>query len=92
VDVSEDAHGLAAKAARALQVLTGVESFDVALVMGSGWVPAADAIGTTIAEHPVTEPVGAAPLDGLPDRREPEALTRVDGEVGVLPLEVFEGV
>lgn len=43
-----------------LKALTGVESFDVALVMGSGWVPAADAIGTTIAEHDVTEVPGFA--------------------------------
>ena len=40
----------------------------------------------------VAEPVGAAPLDGLPDRRQPEGLARVDGEVGVLALEVLEGV
>ncbi|GII75542.1 purine nucleoside phosphorylase [Sphaerisporangium rufum] len=44
-----------------LKALTGVESFDVALVMGSGWVPAADAIGTVIAEHAVTELPGFAP-------------------------------
>ncbi|GII69892.1 purine nucleoside phosphorylase [Sphaerisporangium melleum] len=53
--MSNDAYSLAAEAAGALKALTGVESFDVALVMGSGWVPAADAIGTTIAEHAVTE-------------------------------------
>lgn len=40
---------------------TGVESFDVALVMGSGWVPAADAIGRTVAELPVTDLPGFAP-------------------------------
>ncbi|MFC4586616.1 purine-nucleoside phosphorylase [Sphaerisporangium corydalis] len=53
--MSKEAYGLAAEAAGALKVLTGVDSFDVALVMGSGWVPAADAIGTTISEHPVTD-------------------------------------
>jgi purine-nucleoside phosphorylase len=53
--VSNDAYSLAAQAAAALQARTGVDSFDVALVMGSGWVPAADAIGETQAEVPVTE-------------------------------------
>ncbi len=53
--VSSDVYELAADAAGALKSLAGVESFDVALVMGSGWGPAADAIGTTISEHPVTE-------------------------------------
>ena len=42
--------------------------------------------------HPVAEPVGAAPLEGLPDGGQPERLARVDGEVVVLPLEVLEGV
>ena len=42
--------------------------------------------------HAVAEPVGAAPLERLPDRRQPERLAGVDGEVVVLPLEVLEGV
>lgn len=63
MNVSKDAYELAAEAAGALKALTGVDSFDVALVMGSGWVPAADAIGTTVAEHLVTELPGfAAPV------------------------------
>ena len=41
---------------------------------------------------PVPEPVGAAPLDRLPDRRQSEGLAGVDGEVEVLPLEVLERV
>ncbi|GAA0387831.1 purine-nucleoside phosphorylase [Acrocarpospora corrugata] len=53
--MSNDAYSLAAEAATALRGRTGVDSFDVALVMGSGWVPAADAIGETLAEVPVTE-------------------------------------
>ena len=40
----------------------------------------------------MAEPVGAAPLDGLPDRRQAERLAGVDGEVGVLALEVLERV
>ena len=44
-----------AAAAGALARLTGVERHDVALVLGSGWVPAADLIGTTVADLAVTE-------------------------------------
>jgi purine-nucleoside phosphorylase len=58
--VSNDAYSLAAEAAATLGGLTGIDAFDVALVMGSGWVPAADAIGETIAEFPVTELPGFA--------------------------------
>ena len=42
--------------------------------------------------HSVAEPVSTAPLDRLPDRRQPERLTGVDGEMRVLPAQVFEGV
>ncbi|MCG5220765.1 purine-nucleoside phosphorylase [Streptosporangium sp. KLBMP 9127] len=59
--MSNDPYALAATAAAALKSTAGVESFDVALVMGSGWVPAADAIGTTVAEIPVTDLPGFAP-------------------------------
>jgi purine-nucleoside phosphorylase len=51
---------VAAEAAGRLRELTGVEAFDVALVLGSGWVPAADAIGRTVSEHSVTELPGFA--------------------------------
>ncbi|MER0245548.1 purine-nucleoside phosphorylase [Streptomyces sp. HSW2009] len=42
-------------AAARLRELTGAETHDVALVMGSGWVPATDALGTPECEFPVTE-------------------------------------
>ncbi|CAL9429562.1 purine-nucleoside phosphorylase [Streptomyces sp. JH002] len=48
-------------AAARLRELTGVDSHDVALVMGSGWLPAADALGETVAEFPVTELPGFPP-------------------------------
>jgi hypothetical protein len=38
------------------------------------------------------EPLRAAELDGLPDRRQAERLPRVDRDVEVLPLHVLEGV
>ena len=56
-----DAHSTADAAAARLRELTGVETHDVALVMGSGWVPAAEALGTPEAELPVTELPGFPP-------------------------------
>jgi len=40
----------------------------------------------------VAEPLGAAPLQRLPDRRQPERLARVDRDVEVLPRHVLERV
>ncbi|MQY14881.1 Purine nucleoside phosphorylase [Streptomyces sp. RB5] len=59
--VSSDPQGAAKAAAEALRRLTGAETHDVALVMGSGWVPAADALGSAEAEFPVTELPGFPP-------------------------------
>ncbi|MFI6153532.1 purine-nucleoside phosphorylase [Kitasatospora sp. NPDC051170] len=53
--VSTDPYAAAQAAAARLRELTGAERHDVALVMGSGWVPAADALGETVAEFPVTD-------------------------------------
>ena len=50
-----DPYTAATDAAARLRELTGAATHDVALVMGSGWVPAADMLGETLAEHPVTE-------------------------------------
>ena len=56
----------AAQSAATLRAVTGVEAHDVAVVLGSGWVPAADLLGTTVAEFPNTElPHFSAPaVDG----------------------------
>lgn len=43
-------YDLAAEAAAALREQTGITDHDVALVMGSGWLPAADALGEKLAE------------------------------------------
>ena len=51
----------AAQAAARLAELTGVERHDVAIVLGSGWVPAADAIGTPTHDIAVTDLPGFAP-------------------------------
>jgi len=54
-DSTTDPYALAREAADALRERTGAESHEVALVMGSGWVPAAEMLGTTEAEMPVTD-------------------------------------
>lgn len=45
----------AAEAAAVLAEKTGVERHDVALVLGSGWLPAVDALGEAVAEISTTE-------------------------------------
>lgn len=52
---------LAEQAADALRSATGYDRFDVALVLGSGWVPAADALGTPDADLAFTDLPGFAP-------------------------------
>jgi purine-nucleoside phosphorylase len=51
----------ATAAAARLRELTDGQSHDVALVMGSGWVPAADELGTPDFEFPITELPGFPP-------------------------------
>jgi purine-nucleoside phosphorylase len=55
------AEQLAADAAGRLAELTGVDRHDVALVMGSGWTPAADRLEPATAELDVTELPGFPP-------------------------------
>lgn len=54
-------YDLAADAATALAQLTEVDRHDVALVMGSGWLPAVDALGSATAEISSTDLPGFAP-------------------------------
>jgi purine-nucleoside phosphorylase len=56
-----DPYAAAEAAAARLRELTGADTHDVALVMGSGWVPAADALGAPDHEVPVTD------LPGFPE-------------------------
>ncbi|MBO9523791.1 MAG: purine-nucleoside phosphorylase [Nocardioidaceae bacterium] len=51
----------ATDAARVLAEKTGVERHDIALVMGSGWLPAVDALGEATAELSTTDLPGFAP-------------------------------
>ena len=50
-----DHHALAKDAAAELAALTGVEHHDIALVLGSGWLPAVDALGDATAEIDTTD-------------------------------------
>ena len=50
-----DATQQAQQAAQRLAELTGVERHDVALVLGSGWLPAVDALGEVTAEVATTD-------------------------------------
>jgi purine-nucleoside phosphorylase len=50
-----DPFALAASSAARLAGLTGAARHDVAVVLGSGWAPAADALGPSLTEVPVTE-------------------------------------
>jgi len=59
--MSNDAYDLARSAADALRKRASADSFDVALVMGSGWLPAADALGAPAEEITMTELPGFAP-------------------------------
>lgn len=52
---------LAEQAAAALRSRTGVDSYDIALVMGSGWAPAADLLGEGRDELPTAELPGFLP-------------------------------
>jgi purine-nucleoside phosphorylase len=48
------------EAAAALARATGVDAHDVAIVLGSGWAPAADRLGTPAVDLPVTDLPGFA--------------------------------
>ncbi|WP_371856722.1 purine-nucleoside phosphorylase [Gandjariella thermophila] len=55
-----DPAALAEAAAAALAARTGLATHDVAVVLGSGWRPAADVIGDAVAEVPMAELPGFA--------------------------------
>jgi purine-nucleoside phosphorylase len=60
-DLYADPQAAAREAAAALAEATGAERHDVALVMGSGWVPAAELLGQTVAEVALTDLPGFPP-------------------------------
>jgi purine-nucleoside phosphorylase len=56
-----DPFALAQDAAQTLAKITGVDQHDVALVLGSGWAPAAEQLGETVTELALRD------LPGFPD-------------------------
>jgi purine-nucleoside phosphorylase len=56
-----DPDAVAQQAAQVIGDRTGVESHDVAVVLGSGWAPAADALGTAEAVLPMADLPGFTP-------------------------------
>jgi purine-nucleoside phosphorylase len=55
INTTTDPYAAATAAAARLKELTGGATHDVALVMGSGWLPAADALGEAEYEFPLTD-------------------------------------
>src|SRR5260370_2319219 len=93
----------AAAAARAARLTAQAGPHDVGVVLGSGWTPAADAIGAAEAEIPLAE-LGGSPLSTVPGHtplvrsvtagpmRVLVFLGRVDLYEGLSPAAVVDGV
>jgi purine-nucleoside phosphorylase len=60
-DPRTDPLEVARAAAARVAELTGAEQHDVALVLGSGWAPAGELLGETLAEVPITDVPGCRP-------------------------------
>jgi purine-nucleoside phosphorylase len=60
IEADADPFTLAASAARALAAATGVDRHDVAVVLGSGWRPAADRMGEVVAQAATADLPGFA--------------------------------
>jgi purine-nucleoside phosphorylase len=60
-DPRDHPYEAALASAEVLRDLTGVERHDVAVVLGSGWKPAADRMGEVVAEVPMVELGGFPP-------------------------------
>jgi len=77
---------MAEKAAARLAELTGVARHDVALVLGSGWLPAVDALGEATAEIETTDLPGfsAAAVAGHSGKIRSIRASGPDGEINLL--------
>lgn len=60
-ETTHAANESAKHAAATLKAMTEITHHDVAVVLGSGWVPAAELLGETTSEFPVTDLPGFAP-------------------------------
>jgi purine-nucleoside phosphorylase len=90
--VTDDPFAAAAASAERLTALTGPH--DAAVVLGSGWTPAADAIGAAEAEIPLAE-LGGFPLSTVPGHT-PTVRSVIAGPVRVLVflgrVHLYEGL
>ncbi len=101
--MAEDPFDVAEASAAQLASLTGKPAHDIAVVLGSGWTPAADAVGAADVEVPLTE-LGGFPEPTVPghtptvrsvtvgDRRVLLFLGRVHLYEGLPPSAVVHGV
>jgi purine-nucleoside phosphorylase len=84
--VTDDPFAIAEASAARLADRTGYPAHDVAVVLGSGWTPAADAVGTADAEVPLAE------LGGFPPPTVPGHTPTVRSvRVGTLRVLLFLG-
>lgn len=60
-ETTQAANQAAQQAAATLSAITGIQHHDVAVILGSGWVHAAELLGETTAEFPVTDLPGFTP-------------------------------
>jgi purine-nucleoside phosphorylase len=80
--MSSDAYASAESSAAVLAQMTGQASHDAAVVLGSGWAPAADALGEPAAEIPLAD------LGGFPEPTVPGHLP-LARSVAIGPLRVL---
>jgi purine-nucleoside phosphorylase len=80
---------LADSAAQRLAELTGVERHDIALVLGSGWLPAVDALGEATAEIDTTDVPGFSAAAVVGHSGKIRSIRCVDSEGGDRNLLVF---
>src|SRR5699024_4685667 len=71
----------ATEAARALAEATGADSYDIALVLGSGWAEAADLMGRTVATVDAGDIPGFA-ASGVPGHRGTLRAVAIDTPAG----------
>lgn len=71
----------ATDAARALAEATGVDSYDIALVLGSGWAEAADLMGRTVATVDARDIPGFS-VSGVPGHRGTLRAVAIDTPAG----------
>lgn len=91
--MSNDAYDLARSAADELRRHASADSFDVALVMGSGWLPAADALGGYATEVGMSDLPGFAP-PAVPGHHGRIRVVEIGGKIALVFLgrtHLYEG-